>query len=224
MRLISRRLCTHSNPEKVKDGDRLSLGSAAQWLSGGTPNTNEASYWNGRIPWISAISLKLPWIDASDRNVTELGARNGTRLVPENTVIFVVRGSSLDSEFRIGLTQREVAFGQDCKALIPAHGIDPAVLFLAIRTRRAEILGLVDHTGHGAGRLATDLITRLVIRVPENARSSEVSSRFRYLMKLGASKHRENRTLVELRDTLLPGLISGELRIRDAEEVVEDAV
>jgi type I restriction enzyme S subunit len=34
----------------------------------------------------------------------------------------------------------------------------------------------------------------------------------------------ESRVLAELRDTLLPRLISGELRVRDAEKVVEDAV
>lgn len=33
----------------------------------------------------------------------------------------------------------------------------------------------------------------------------------------------ENRTLAELRDTLLPKLMSGELRVRDAEKVVEEA-
>jgi type I restriction enzyme, S subunit len=35
---------------------------------------------------------------------------------------------------------------------------------------------------------------------------------------------RENRTLAALRDTLLPPLLSGELRVRDAEEQVGEAV
>ena len=34
--------------------------------------------------------------------------------------------------------------------------------------------------------------------------------------------HRESRTLAVLRDTLLPGLVSGEIRVRDAEKIVED--
>lgn len=34
----------------------------------------------------------------------------------------------------------------------------------------------------------------------------------------------ENETLAELRDTLLPKLMSGQLRIKDAERLVEDAV
>jgi len=38
------------------------------------------------------------------------------------------------------------------------------------------------------------------------------------------SLDRESRTLVTLRDTLLPQLMSGKLRVRDAEKIVEDAV
>ncbi|WUI01572.1 restriction endonuclease subunit S [Spirillospora sp. NBC_00431] len=38
------------------------------------------------------------------------------------------------------------------------------------------------------------------------------------------SLERENRTLAALRDTLLPELVSGRLRVRDAERIVEDAV
>jgi type I restriction enzyme, S subunit len=34
---------------------------------------------------------------------------------------------------------------------------------------------------------------------------------------------RENKTLTALRDTLLPKLISGELRVKDAEKIVEAA-
>lgn len=37
-----------------------------------------------------------------------------------------------------------------------------------------------------------------------------------------ASVYDENRVLAELRDTLLPRLMSGEIRVRDAEKVVED--
>jgi type I restriction enzyme S subunit len=35
---------------------------------------------------------------------------------------------------------------------------------------------------------------------------------------------KENRFLAELRDALLPKLMSGQVRIKDAEKVVEDAI
>jgi len=201
----------------------LPMARTARWLSGGTPSTTEPSYWDGDIPWISALSLKSPWVADSERKVTRLGVERGTRVVPRDTVIFVVRGSSLDTEFRIGLTQREVAFGQDCKALLAADGIDPVVLFLAIRSHSSEILTLVDHAGHGAGRLSTDLITNVQIRLPDRSLKTEIRSHLRHLVDLGAGRQSENRTLLELRDSLLPRLMSGEIRVRDAERIVEDA-
>jgi len=201
----------------------VSMNESAQWLSGGTPSTTEPSYWDGDIPWISALSLKSPWINDSERKVTALGAENGTRLVPKNAVIFVVRGSSLDTEFRIGITQRSVAFGQDCKALIAAEGVDPVMLFLAIRSCSSDILNMVDHTGHGAGRLATDLISNVIVKLPGSSSDWMICEELGRLVDVGANRQNENCILLLLRDALLPRIMSGEIRIRDAERIVESA-
>jgi len=212
-RLVSKGLCTRS----------VSIAECGRWLSGGTPTTSEDTYWDGDIPWISAASLKSPWIDDSDRKITELGAANGTRLVPEDTIIFVVRGMSLTSEFRIGITRREVAFGQDCKAILPEGSVDAAVLFVAIKSHTPEILGLVDHAGHGTGRLATDLLSKVMLDLPEPEFNAKAAATLRPLIEVGAARQAENRALAKLRNILLPELMSGEIRVRDAEKVVEDA-
>lgn len=198
------------------------LADTAKWMSGGTPKTNEPSYWGGDIPWISAASLKSPWLDNSERKVTPLGAENGTRLVPAGTIVFVVRGMSLISEFRVGLTQREVAFGQDCKALVPHPGIDPVVLLLALRARTREILSLVDTAGHGTGRLGTDRIKKLRVRLPVGETGAAFTETLRSLAQRASAVQCENRTLADLRNTLLPQLVTGKIRVKDAMRVVED--
>lgn len=213
---------TYFQASTSRDFRSLPLGDAARWLSGGTPNTREASYWGGSLPWISALSLKSPWIDDSERKLTSAGAANGTRTVPADTTIFVVRGSSLKTEFRVGITQYEVAFGQDCKALIPLPNIDAHILFHAIKSKTLEILDMVDETSIGAGRLSTDLISKLEIRIPEDV-GHGLASQLRALDATAAKHQHESRTLAELRDTLLPELMSGRLRVRDAEKIVEDA-
>lgn len=208
----------------TKDGwHETALADTADWKSGGTPNTSEPSYWDGDIPWISAASLKSPWLDNSERRVTSLGATKGTRLVPAGTIVFVVRGMSLASEFRVGLTQREVAFGQDCKALVPCPGVDPVVLLLALRSRTTEILGLVDTAGHGTGRLGTDRIEKLRVRLPEGEAGAAFTESVRYLAQRASATQRENRTLANLRNTLISQLITGKIHIKDAVRVVEDA-
>jgi type I restriction enzyme S subunit len=151
----------------LPDGwNELTLGEAATWSSGGTPRTTEPSYWNGDIPWISSGSLTEFQLKTSDRMVTEAGIDAGSKLVPPGTTLFVVRGMSLKSEFRIGIATRPMAFGQDCKALRPVDGIDCLFLAYAIKAKTQTILGLVDEAGHGTGRLNTDQMKALTICVP----------------------------------------------------------
>ncbi len=142
------------------------LRDCAVWYSGGTPSKGNPDYWNGDIAWISAKSLTEFLVGDSEDKVTEAGANNGTRLVPKDTILFIVRGMSLKSEFRMGITTRPVTFNQDLKALVAVDDVLPAFLAYAIKARTPEILGFVGETGHGTGVLPTDRIQGLEIPLP----------------------------------------------------------
>lgn len=153
---------------------RVLLKDTGRWLSGGTPSTSNDAYWDGDIPWISGASLKEFRLADSERRLTRLGAENGSRLVEAGTTLFIVRGMSLKSEFRIGVAERQLAFGQDCKAVIPVEGIDPHFLAYAIRVRTPEILSMVEETSHGTGRLDTARLQELEIGVPPLAEQRQI--------------------------------------------------
>ncbi|WP_411062684.1 restriction endonuclease subunit S [Vibrio rotiferianus] len=142
------------------------LKDCAVWYSGGTPRKSNAEYWNGTIPWISAKSLHDTFICDSEDKVTELGAQNGTRTVPEGTILFVVRGMSLKNEFRVGLTTDTVTFNQDLKALLPVEGIDSHYLLYFLKSKAKDILSLVEEAGHGTGVLPTAVLQELDVPVP----------------------------------------------------------
>jgi len=146
--------------------DKVALANTGRWLSGGTPSTSNPNYWGGPIPWISAASLCNFYIKRSDRSVTIEGSQEGTRIVPPATVLFVVRGMSLKKEFRVGVTMRRVAFGQDCKAIIPNRDISAQYLAFALRSKESEVLRLADEAGHGTGRLETRLLKRMSLTLP----------------------------------------------------------
>jgi type I restriction enzyme, S subunit len=67
-------------------------------------------------------------------------------------------------------------------------------------------------------------IRMLTIAAPEGKSSRLSMEPFGALLTGISARHQESLALAELRDTLLPKLLSGELRIRDAEKVVEDVV
>ncbi|AKE92796.1 hypothetical protein AAT18_23945 [Rhodococcus aetherivorans] len=60
--------------------------------------------------------------------------------------------------------------------------------------------------------------------MPRIADGQSLEPKLAELDKIVASAEAESRTLAVLRDTLLPRLMSGELRVKDAEAVVADAV
>lgn len=178
------------------------LGASGKWLSGGTPNTTEPSYWNGEIPWISASSMHSFAICDSERRVTQLGVENGTRVVPDNTIIFIVRGMSLQTEFRVGITKRPVAFGQDCKAIIPNETFEPLFLAYFLRSQQYEVLGLVDEASHGTGKLPTEAISALEVPLPSKREQRAIAEVLSSLDNKIDLLNRQNRTLEAMAETL----------------------
>ncbi|MFE4058402.1 restriction endonuclease subunit S [Streptomyces sp. NPDC059096] len=66
-------------------------------------------------------------------------------------------------------------------------------------------------------------IRALRITVPSPADLSEFSRVCNPMQEQSEAARRENDTLTALRDTLLPQLITGKIRVKDAERIVEDA-
>ncbi len=142
------------------------LSECGEWVSGGTPSKSVASYWNGDIPWISSKSLKTFDLSDSEDRISQDAVKNGTKLLPKGTVVFVVRGMSLANEFRVGVTAREVAFNQDLRAIVPRSDIDGRFLARFLRARERVIMGLTDNASHGTKRLPTELVEAIQVPIP----------------------------------------------------------
>ena len=157
------------------EAEERPLGECGKWLSGGTPARSNPDYWHGEIPWISSKSLDRFYVTDSDERVTEAGAENGTRRVPEGTILFVVRGMSLANEFRVGITQRNVTFNQDLKGLTTHDDVDPLYLAFALKAKEPIVMHLADSTSHGTLRLQTDVLEQLLIRIPPLPEQREIA-------------------------------------------------
>jgi type I restriction enzyme, S subunit len=204
-----------ANIKKVcaSEVDMVPLVSAGRWLSGGTPNTSNPNYWGGVIPWISAASLHSFYIERSDRALTTEGSQNGTQVVSRGTVLFIVRGMSLKKEFRVGVTMRTVAFGQDCKAIIPNKGTSAQYLAHVLRAKESEVLRLVDEAGHGTGRLETRLLQNLPIPIPRRLEDQEELVQFiRASEDRLASEEHQLAKLRKIRRGLMEDLLTGRVR------------
>jgi type I restriction enzyme S subunit len=196
-------------------GEGIPLREVGAWFSGGTPSTSNSAYWGGSVPWISAASLRSFFVHQSERAVTMEGVQNGTRVVPEGSILFVVRGMSLKTEFRVGVAQRSVAFGQDCKAIVVHEGLPRATVAVALLNRSQDVLQLVDEASHGTGRLQTDRVEDLAIQLPAPARVPVVEAALSSLLSIGADAASSVAALSRARDELLPLLLSGRASVRE---------
>ena len=144
----------------------VSLGSEVKFLSGGTPKKSVEKYWNGDIPWVSSGEMNKQRIYDTTLKVTKEGSENGTRKVPANTTLVVVRGMSLAKEFRISLAKREMTFNQDVKALLPSKKIDPIFLFYYLLSQRNPIRDSASEAAHGTKKLDMAILEQWLLPVP----------------------------------------------------------
>ncbi len=106
---------------------------------------------------------------------------------------------------------------------------NPKPFYLPIRTHLPEGLTPLDwagiHAAHEAGRYdVTPSSDGWYARNPRQQWATAFDGRVSPIMEKVLNNLHESKTLTALRDTLLPKLISGELRINDAAPVRKEAV
>lgn len=99
--------------------------------------------------------------------------------------------------------------------------IDPVCAGFAMLEAEAEIESL-GQGSTGQTELGRAQLSGLRITVPSKERAAKLRPTLDALENRGDSALEESLSLAQLRDTLLPKLMSGEIRVRDAEKVVED--
>lgn len=143
------------------------LGACASWSSGGTPSKGNPAYWGRDIPWVTAKDMKSFRLSDTEDHLSGLGAAKGLRLAPAGSTLVLVRGMTLHNDVPICFAERDMAFNQDIKALTPdPRVIEPRYLSYWLLANKADILGLVDAASHGTGRLQTDALKLLPMRLP----------------------------------------------------------
>jgi type I restriction enzyme S subunit len=188
-------------------------------IGGGTPKTSNPEYWSGDIPWFSVVDAPSNtdvFVLQTDKTITQKGVdESSTRILSLGTTIISARGTV----GRLALVGQPMAMNQSCYGLSPATGVGGAFLYFSTRKAVAE---LQSHA-HGSvfDTITRDTFDGLTAIKPTDA----VMTAFETLAWPMLEKIRgnlfENIKLKKMRDYLLPKLISGDIRIRDAEKFVE---
>lgn len=150
---------------KPKMNNCVPLISLSKIISGGTPSKRIPEYWNGDIPWISAKTMKVDRVSTSDLFISEEGLCAGSKLAPIGSILILTRGSELFNRIPICYVEKEVAFNQDVKCIIPNESVVGEFLYYALLSKKTELLNKIGVTGIGAGKLDTDDLKNLKIPI-----------------------------------------------------------
>lgn len=164
-------------------GDLLPLAKCGKVIGGGTPSKKRSDYWDGNIPWISAKEMKRFRLFDSNLKITELGLKESSaKIVPPNSVIFVVRGSILFRRVPVAVNAVPCTINQDMKAIVPDDGILGEYLAYMMLGCNNLLMDMVDIAGNSAGKLPTARWSSLKIRVPDPTEQRRIVLRIESLL------------------------------------------
>jgi len=90
------------------------------FVGGGTPDTEELSFWGGTIPWVSSKKIKKLFLEDTEDHITiEAVKKSATTIVPSNTMLIVMRSGILQHTIPVGIIKHLDTPAIDAK--IKAH-------------------------------------------------------------------------------------------------------
>jgi type I restriction enzyme S subunit len=200
----------------------LPLGEAVDSVGGGTPNTKKVTFWEpAEFAWTTPkdlSGLQSPVLLKTERQLSAKGVSNvSSGLLPKGTLL-------LSSRAPIGylaIAQIPLAINQGYIAMLPSSQLPPLYMYFWCK----ENMEIIKSRSNGSTFME---ISKKAFR-PIPALVPPISVVNSYMEVAGpvferlVENEQQAQTLTTFRDTLLPRLISGQLRLPDAEALIEEA-
>ena len=181
-------------------------------VSGATPSKkNQKYYTNFGIPWITPKDLSKisnKFISRGNLDITELGFKNSSvRLLPKGSVLF----SSRAPIGYIAICNNDVTTNQGFKSIVPFKNIGTEFVYYFLKNN-VQFL-----ESRASGSTFKEISTTIMATTPAIIPKEEPLKVFKKICVNIFEKQyiieKETEKLIELRDYLLPRLMSGEIDI-----------
>jgi type I restriction enzyme S subunit len=188
----------------------------SQIRNGGTPKRSESRYWiNGRIPWLTSGEVRQPIITFTESFITEAGLNESSaKWVDPFSTVVALYGATAG---QVSFIASKLTTNQAVCALIP----NEQYAFFNYLCLRNSIRDLeIKAVGSAQQNISKAIVEETISIIPTLTLLRAFNSFAEPLIMKWISNLHESRTLTALRDALLPKLISGELRVKDAEKFI----
>jgi type I restriction enzyme, S subunit len=200
--------------EIPKGWEVVAFTEIADVLSGGTPKTDVAEYWNGEIPFFTPRDAPASfYVQDTEKHVTEIGlSKCASDLYPPGTVFITARGTV----GKVALSSVPMAMNQSCYALRGKEGYSQLYIFL-LTLQQVEYLK--KNTGGATfDTIVVDTFRRMKVTRPPAKLAAEFTRLLEPIFEGVKNLQHQVQNLRRTRDLLLPRLLSGQLQL-ETEEV-----
>ena len=197
---------------KIPEGWRVErLGAVCECVLGGTPSRSHKEYWEGNIPWInSGKTNEFRVISPSEFISAEGLKKSATKLLPKKTTILAITGATLG---QVSLLEIDACANQSVVGILENNLLPYEYIYMYVSHNIEKIIS--HQTGGAQQHINKDNVKNFHIILPPQCVLKRYTNTVAQLYSEITNLVFQSHHLSQLRDTLLPKLMSGEMDVSD---------
>ena len=182
--------------------------------NGGTPSRSNGAFWaGGTMPWFKTGDFADGFLLAPAERISEAAITGSSvKVLPANAILMAIYAAPTVG--RLGILTEDATFNQACTGMVAKASVGPWFLLLTL------FFGRTWFNSRANGAAQQNISKAIVASYQAVTPPGPLLDRFHEIADGVYSRIRANsneaQTLATLRDTLLPRLISGQLRLPEA--------
>lgn len=181
-------------------------------ICGKTPPTKKKEYYGGNTPFITIPDMHgCVYNVSTERYLSAAGvALQPKKTLPPNTVCV----SCIGTAGLVNLVSEKSQSNQQINSIVPKEGISAYYIYLLMQTL-SETINKLGQSGSTIVNLNKTQFGKIQVAIPSEQVLCNFDTLCKPLFEMILSNQKENIELANLRDALLPKLMSGELDVSD---------
>jgi len=202
--------------EPTKDGlpegwEEVELSKLGQIVCGKTPSKNKPEYFGGKIPFIKIPDMHgNVFVFKTEDTLSEIGAKTKkNKTLPERSICV----SCIATVGLVSMNAFISQTNQQINSIIPYKEFYRYFLYLKTKSMKEELIAMASG-GTATLNLNTTEFSKIKIEIPKEDYLHAFHEKIKYIFEKIFINTSQIQTLEKLRDTLLPKLMSGEVRVK----------
>jgi type I restriction enzyme S subunit len=184
--------------------------------NGGTPSRSKKEFWDGgTIPWFKTGEFQDGFLLRASELITNAAlSGSSVKLLPKHSVLMAIYAAPTVG--RLGVLTEPATFNQACTGMVAKAEVGPWFLYWTLFNGRDWFNSRAN--GAAQQNISKTIVSSYRIVIPTSPALAAFNHVVAVLHESVSMNSEKAMTLSTLRDTLLPRLISGQLRLPEALE------